>query len=317
MNRLSVIGAAVALVLVLLVSASLYTVEQTEQVLITQFGQAIRVVDTPGLHVKVPFIQTVISFDRRLLDYELPPEEVILGDQRRLIVDSFTRFRITDPLLYYQAVGPTEEGIRARLNAVVSSSLRRVLGGEQLLNVLSSNRGNIMAMIRNQVNDEMRGFGVAVEDVRIRRADLPEENTQAILSRMQSERERIAKQARAEGAEASARIRADAERDRTVLLAEARATADNLRGQGEAQAIALYADAFERDPHFFQTWRTLQAYRDGFAGGTSRLVLTPSADFLKMLRTAPTSDNTGWPVRGGTTEGRQSPTTPAVPPAAP
>ena len=217
----------------------------------------------------------------------MPPEEIILGDQRRLIVDSFTRYRIVDPLGYFQAVGPTEEGIRARLNSVVSSALRRVLGNEQLLNVLSSQRGRIMGLIRGQVNEEMRGFGIAVEDVRIRRADLPEENTQAILGRMNSERERVARQARAEGAEASARIRADADRERTVLLAEASATADKLRGQGEAQAIAIYADAFQRDPHFFQVWRTLQAYRTAFESGSMRLVLTPGADFLSLLRQAP------------------------------
>ena len=168
--------------LLLLAGRPLFMVGQTDQVLITQFGQPIRLITEPGLHAKLPLIQNVISFDRRLLDYEVPPEEVILGDQRRLIVDSFTRFRITDPLRYYQAVGPTEDGIRARLNSVVSSSLRRVLGNEQLLNVLSSQRGRIMGLIRDQVNDEMQGFGVSVEDVRIRRADLPEENTQAILA---------------------------------------------------------------------------------------------------------------------------------------
>ena len=240
---------------------------------------------------KIPLMQTAISFDRRLLDYALPPEEVILGDQRRLIVDGFTRFRITDPLRYYQAVGPTEEGIRTRLNSVVSSALRRVLGNEQLLNVLSSARGRIMATIRDQVNAEMKNFGVSIEDVRIRRADLPEENTQAILSRMQSERQRVAAQLRAEGAEAAAKIRADAERERTVLLAQARATADKLRGEGEAQAITIYADAFNKDPYFFKVWRTLQAYRDAFAAGTSRLVLTPGSDFLKMLRSAPTPED--------------------------
>ncbi|MCW3475864.1 protease modulator HflC [Limobrevibacterium gyesilva] len=289
MSRSLTAAIAAAFVIAILVGSSLFTVQQTEQVLITQFGQPIRVITEPGLHAKIPLVQTTISFDRRLLDYEVQPEEVILGDQRRLIVDSFTRFRITDPLRYYQAVGPTEDGIRARLNSVVSSSLRRVLGNEQLLNVLSSNRGRIMGLIRDQVNDEMRSFGVAVEDVRIRRADLPEENTQAILSRMQSERERVARQARAEGAEASARIRADAERERTVLLAEARATADKLRGEGEGQAIATYADAFQRDPHFFEVWRTLQAYRDAFAAGTSRLVLTPGDSFLKLLHEAPTT----------------------------
>ena len=287
MSRLTTIIVAALIVLALVADSSLFTVNQTEQVLITQLGNPVRVITAPGLHAKIPMVQTVISFDRRLLDYELPPEEVILGDQRRLIVDSFTRFRITNPLQYYQAVGPTEEGIRARLNSVVSSALRRVLGTEQLLNVLSSNRDRIMGLARDQVNAEMKNFGVTIVDVRIRRADLPEENTQAILSRMQSERQRVAAQARAEGAEASVTIRANAERERTVLLADARATADNLRGQGEGQAIALYADAFQRDPHFFQVWRSLQAYKDAFAAGGARLVLTPGDGFLKFLSEPP------------------------------
>lgn len=287
MSRGVIAVIAAAFVLFVLVVASLFTVSQTEQVLITQFGQPIRVISTPGLHMKVPFVQTVISFDRRLLDYETPGEEVILSDQRRLIVDSFTRFRITDPLRYFQAVGSAEDAIRARLNSVVTSSLRRVLGNEQLLKVLSADRGRIMGLIRGQVSDEMRGFGVTIEDVRLRRADLPEENTQAILSRMKSERERIASQARAEGAEASARIRADAERDRTVLLAEARATADRSRGEGERQSIKIYADAFQQDTKFYEFYRTMQAYREAFGNGQSRLVLTPDSDFLRLLRQAP------------------------------
>ncbi len=303
MSRNLIAALAALVVVAILADACLFTVAQTEQALITQLGQPVRVIEQPGLHVKLPLVQTAIYFDRRLLDYEVPPEEVILGDQRRLIVDSFARFRIVDPLRYYQAVGIGEEGIQARLNSVVSSSLRRVLGNEQLLNVLSSQRGRIMGLIRDQSNTEMRGFGVTVEDVRIRRADLPEENTQAVLARMQSERERVAKQARAEGAEASARIRANAERERTVLLAEAKASADRLRGEGEAKSIATYADAVSRDPGFFQTWRTLQAYREAFAAGTSRLVLTPGDAFLKLLSEPPR------PGDGDTAQ--------AAPPAAP
>ncbi len=287
MNRAVIAAIAATFVVLVIASASLFTVSQTEQVLITQFGQPIRVISTPGLNVKVPFVQTVISFDRRLLDYETPGEEVILSDQRRLIVDSFTRFRITNPLQYFQAVGSAEDAIRARLNSVVTSSLRRVLGNEQLLQVLSADRGRIMGLIRGQVSDEMGGFGVTIEDVRLRRADLPEENTQAILSRMKSERERIASQARAEGAEASARIRANAERDRTVLLADARATADRSRGEGEQQAIKIYADAFQQDAKFYEFYRTMQAYREAFGNGQSRLVLTPDSDFLRLLRQAP------------------------------
>ena len=287
MNRFA-LGGIVAVVLALFLgAASLFTVGQTEQVLITQFGQPIRLITKPGLHAKIPFIQTVISFDRRLLDFESSGEEVILADQRRLIVDSFTRFRITDSLRYFQAVGPAENGIRARLNSVVTSSLRRVLGNETLLNVLSNDRTRIMGRIKDQVSEEMRGFGVAIEDVRLRRADLPEENTQAILGRMKSERERVASQARAEGAEASLRIRADADRDRTVLLAEARAASDRLRGEGERQSIKIYADAFQQDVAFYETYRTLQAYREAFGAGGSRLVLTPDMDFLRLLREAP------------------------------
>jgi membrane protease subunit HflC len=287
MNRASIAAAVAVLVVVLVAASSLFTVGQTEQVLITQFGMPVRVITTPGLHAKIPLMQTVISFDRRLLDYSTSGEEVILSDQRRLIVDSFTRFHITDPLQYYQAVGAQEDAIRARLDSVVTSALRRVLGNETLLAVLSADRGHIMSLIRNQVNSEMGNFGVSIEDVRIRRADLPEGNTQAILARMKSERQRVASQMRAEGAEASARIRADAERDRTVLLADARSTADKLRGEGERTAIATYAAAFGKDPQFFTIWRTLQAYRDGLAGGQSRIVGSTDDDFFKLLREAP------------------------------
>ncbi len=252
MSRPAIAGAAALIVLAVLALASLFTVDPTEQVLITQLGQPVRVVEKPGLHVRIPFVQTLIPFSRRLLIFELPSQEVILGEQRRLIVDSFTMFRITDPLRFYQAVGPDLAGVEGRLNSVGSSALRRVLGNRKLLDVLSAARADIMASIRDQVNQEMQGFGIAVEDVRIRRADLPEENTQAILSRMQSERERVARQARAEGAEASARIRANAERDRTVLLAEARATADKLRGEGEERASRIYAQAYTQDPGFFE-----------------------------------------------------------------
>jgi modulator of FtsH protease HflC len=288
MSRLAIAAIAALVVLFVLAEATLFTVDQTEQVLITQFGDPVRVIRQAGLHTKTPFVQTVIGFDKRLLNLELPGEQVILGDQRRLVVDSFTVFRIVDPLLYYQSVGPAEGAIRGRLNSIVSASLRRVLANNKLLDVLSAKREQIMATIRDQVNVEMKGFGVAIEDVRIRRADLPDENTKAILSRMQSERQRVAAQARAEGSEASQRIRADAERERTVLVADARATADNLRGEGEATAIRTYAKAYEQDANFFSIWRTLQAYREAFETGNSRLVLTPDNEFLRYLQSLPT-----------------------------
>lgn len=283
MNR-SIILLGVLAAIVVTAASSLFTVHQTQQVLITQFGQPIRVIREPGLHYKLPFIQTVITFERRLLDFDAPGEEVILGDQRRLIMDSFTRYRITDPLVFYQTVGATEGGIRARLNSIVSSSLRRVLGNEPLLSVLSNDRPRIMGEIQRQVNGEARQFGIEVVDVRIRRADLPEENTNAILQRMQSERERVAREARAEGAEVAQRVRAGAERERTVLLAEAQAQSDVLRGQGEQEAIRIVAEAFGRDTNFFQFWRSMQAYREAFSEGNTRFVMTPDSEFFRFFR---------------------------------
>jgi membrane protease subunit HflC len=302
MNR-ALILAVVAVVGIVVASSTLFTVHQTQQVLITQFGQPIRVIREPGLQAKIPFIQSVIAFDRRLMDFEAPGEEVILGDQRRLIVDSFTRYLITDPLLFFQTVGATEAGIRARLNSIVQSSLRRVLGNEPLLSVLSTDRTRIMNEIQRQVNEEAQRFGIQVTDVRIRRADLPEENTQAILNRMQSERERVAREARAEGAEVAAQVRARADRERTVLIAEAQAQADILRGQGENDAIRIFAEAFQRDPAFFQFWRTMQAYREAFSDGDTRLLLSPDSEFFRFFRESmptPAAAAAARPTTGGT-----------------
>jgi membrane protease subunit HflC len=289
MNQKTLIGGAIGIVVAgVLTLSTLFTVHQTEQVLVVQFGKPVRVITEPGLHAKIPFIQNTISFDRRLLDYEGPSEEVILGDQRRLIVDTFTRFRIIDPLQYYQTVGFGEAAIRARLSSIVPSALRRVLGNEPLLSVLSADRTRIMNEIRDNVNREARRFGIAVEDVRIRRTDLPEENTQAILNRMQTERERVAREARAEGAEVAARIRAGAERERTVILAEAQAQADIIRGSGEQEAIRIFAEAFNRDREFFAFWRSLQAYREAFGEeGRSMLIVTPESDFFRFFKQLP------------------------------
>jgi membrane protease subunit HflC len=290
MNQKVLIGGIVGLAAVaVLAFSTLFTVQQTRQVLVLQFGKPVRVITEPGLNAKLPFVQTTIEFDRRLLDYEMPGEEVILGDQRRLIVDAFTRFRIVDPLVYFQTVGSGEFAVRARLSSIVTSALRRVLGNEPLLGVLSADRVRIMGAIRDQVNAEARRFGIVVEDVRIRRADLPEENTQAILSRMQSERERVAREARAEGAEVAARVRAGADRERTVILAEAQAQADVLRGQGEQESIRILADAFQRDTQFFAFWRSMQAYREAFGEGSegNRLVLTPDSEFFRFFKDIP------------------------------
>jgi membrane protease subunit HflC len=308
MKSLTIPIVAGVIVAVWLLSASLFTVDQTERVLVVQFGEVVRSIDEPGLYVKVPLIQSVISFDKRLLAVELPGEEVILGDQRRLIVDSFTVYRIANPLRFYQAVGPVPDLIRTRLNSIVTASLRQVLGRNTLVDVLSADRERIMTSIKDLVGTGMENFGVSIEDVRIRRADLPPENTQAILSRMQSERQRVAAQARAEGAEASAKIRAEAERERTVILAEAKATAEKTRGDGEAQATSIFAKSFSQDPQFFSIWRTFQGYRDVFDGGNARLVLTPENDYLRYLQSPPS-----FPGQSPNLPGQQ-PSTPGQPP---
>lgn len=292
MNRLIILGGVLAGAIFVAASA-LFAVQQTQQVLITQFGEPIRVIRDPGLAWKIPFIQTVIPFDRRLIDFDQPGQEIILGDQRRLVVDTFTRYRITDPLRFYQSVGATEGGIRLRLGPIVFSALRNTLGNEPLLSVLSADRARIMGEIRQRVNAEARSFGIEVTDVRIRRADLPDENTQAILSRMQSERERVAREERAQGAEQAQRIRASAERERTVLIAEAQSQAEIMRGQGEQTAIRIFADAFRRDPEFFQFWRTMQAWREAFSEGDTRLLLSPDSEFFRYFRSIPQPGGAG------------------------
>ncbi len=293
MNRAIALAVLAASVVIGLASSA-FTVHQTQQVLVTQFGEPIRVIRQPGLHWKLPFIQTVIGFDRRLLDFDSPAQEVVLGSQRRLVVDAFTRYRITDPLRFFQTVGATEAGIRSRLEPSVTSALRGALANETLPAVLSAERGRIMGEIRQRVEADTQDLGIEVADVRIRRADLPEQNTQPILQRMQSERERVAREIRAQGAEAAQRIVAASDRDRTVLLAEAQARAQALRGEGEQAAISIFAEAFERDPEFFQFYRTMQAWREAFADGDTRLLLSPDSDFFRYFRSIPTPGSAGW-----------------------
>jgi modulator of FtsH protease HflC len=292
---LAVLGAA----LVIGLASSAFTVHQTQQVLVTQFGEPVRVIKDPGLKWKLPFIQTVLSFDRRLLDFDSSAQEVVLGDQRRLVVDAFTRYRIVDPLRFFQTVGATEAGIRARLEPSVTSALRGALANEMLPAVLSAERARIMGEIRQRVEADTQELGIEVVDVRIRRADLPEQNTQPILQRMQSERERVAREVRAKGAEEAQGIVAAAERNRTVLLAEAQAKANALRGEGEQTAITIFAEAFQRDPEFFQFWRTMQAWREAFSDGETRLLLTPESDFFRYFRSIPMPGGTSGAGDGG------------------
>ena len=282
-DRRLLIVIAVALVVVGIVATSaLFIVDQTEQALVLQFGQPRRVIREPGLWVKRPFLEDVRPYDNRLLDFEPPPEEVIVSDQKRLVVDTYTRYRITDPLLFYQTAN-SEVAVRARLSAMVNGSLRRVLGNVTLSALLSHERPAIMKQIRDEVRDQAKGFGIDVVDVRIRRADLPEENSQAIYARMVSERQQQAAQFRGEGAEAAQTVRANADRERTVIIAEAQRDAQKVRGDGDAQSIRIYADAFGQDKEFFAFYRSMQAYRDALTGHGTSFVLTPDTGFFRFF----------------------------------
>jgi membrane protease subunit HflC len=283
MNRRVLVVAGVLLVVAgIFAMSSLFIVDQTEQALVLQLGQPRQVIRTPGLWVKRPFVENVIYYDKRLLDFEPPPEEVIASEQKRLVVDTYTRYRITNPLLFYQTVN-SEVAVRARLSALVSGSLRRVIGNVTLSAVLSAQRAAIMRQIRDEVRVQAKPFGIDVVDVRIRRADLPPENSQAIYARMVSERQQQAAQYRGEGAEAAQTVRAKAERDRTVILAEAQRTAQRDRGEGDAKAIAIYAKAYGQDKQFFAFYRSLQAYRDALNGSTTSFVLSPDSGFFRFF----------------------------------
>jgi membrane protease subunit HflC len=292
-NLLVGIGVAVGAV-ALLAASSLFTVHQTQQALVLQFGNPKRIITEPGLHMKMPFIQNAIYIDRRVLDFDAVSEEIILGDQKRLVVDAFARYRIIDPLRFYQTVG-NEEIFRGRINTILDASLRKVLGEVPLFTVLSQDRSALMARIRDQANTEAKQFGIDVVDVRIKRADLPAENSQAIYRRMQTEREREAKELRAQGAEMAQRIRARADRERRVLLAEARKESQIARGEGDAEAVRIFAEAFGQDVDFFTFYRSMQAYRDALGDDNTSFVLSPDSEFFRYFGSsnpipAPTQD---------------------------
>jgi membrane protease subunit HflC len=286
MNRLALpIAAVAAFVSVIVLYNSLFIVEQTEQALVLQFGEPIREIQEPGLHFKIPFTQNVVVYDRRLALYEPPAEEVIASDQKRLVVDSFARYRIVDPLQFYRASG-TDAAFRLRLGATLNGSVRRVIGGEPLAKLLSPDRSAIMGKIRDEVAAEAKSFGVDVVDVRIRHTDLPTANSDAIYRRMRTAREQEAAQYRAEGAELAQGIKADAEKQVTVIKADANKQSQILKGQGDAEAIKITADAFGQDPEFFAFYRSLDIYRETLGAGTA-LVLSPDSDFFRYLQHRP------------------------------
>jgi membrane protease subunit HflC len=264
---------------------TLFTVHQTQQALVLEFGKPKRLVTQPGLNYKIPFIQNVEFFDKRLLDLDSSPQEVIASDQKRLVVDAFARWRITDPLLFYQSVGD-ERGARLRLGAFLEASLRRVLGAASFEAVVRDKRHLLMEDITKQVNAEAQALGITVADVRIKRADLPEANSQAIYRRMQTERQRQAAEIRAQGEEASRRIRANADRQVTVLKAEATGESERIRGAGDAEKNRIFAEAFTKDPDFFAFYRSMQAYEGALKAGDTRLLLSPDSQFFQYFNNA-------------------------------
>lgn len=281
MNRSIIAGVIVAAaVLILVAFNSLFIVDQTAQALVIQFGQPIREVRAPGLHVKAPW-QNAVFYDRRLLDLEPAPESVTLRDQNRLLIDAYARYRVVNPLQFYQKAG-TEARFQQNLSLIISGTLFSVLGTQPLSALLSQDRDKVISEIGSKVSDQAKPFGVEIVDVRIRRADLPPGNSDAIYARMRSERQREANEYRAQGAEQAQGIRARAERDRTVILAEAQKQSQILRGQGDAESIKIYADAFGKDMDFFTFYRSLEAYRTALGPDTT-MVLSPDSEFFQYF----------------------------------
>ncbi len=281
-------GLILAIILVVAVvvgSASLFTVGQNQQALVLRLGEPIAgraLVTKPGLHMKVPFIETVTLLDRRILDLETPKQEVLASDNNRIEVDAFLRYRIVDALRFYQTVG-TIERANNQLGSVLSSALRRVLGEAPMVQIIREGRSTLMVSIRDLVNAEAVRLGVEVVDVRIRRADLPKQISDRVFDRMRTERAREAAEFRAQGAETAQRIRARADRDVVVLRADSQRQADQTRGEGDAERNRIFAEAYNADPNFFAFYRSMQAYETGLKSGDTRLILSPTSDFFRFF----------------------------------
>jgi modulator of FtsH protease HflC len=261
---------------------SLFIVQEINQAIVLQFGDPKKIITKAGLNFKLPFIQNVVFLDRRVLNLDNPPEEVIASDQKRLIIDAITRFQIVDPLKFYISVG-NERVARSRLSTIINSRIRGVLGTQDLATLLSTERTKQMTIIRNDVNEEAKGFGIKIIDVRIKRADLPPANSDAIYKRMQTERQREAKEFRAQGAEIAAKITSTADKDVTVLLANAKKQSEIMKGEGDGQRNKIFADAFGKDPQFFAFYRAMQAYETALIGGETSLILSPDSAFFKFF----------------------------------
>ena len=282
LNKKFFIG--IVIIAIIIFFNALFIVRQTQQTLILQFGDPIRIIQKPGLNIKIPLIQTAIYYDVRILEFDAEVEEVILSDQKRLLVDAFIRYKIVDPLKFYQAVG-NENGFKARVTGLLSGSLRRVMGGDPLEVVLSQDRSSLMEKIQEGINLEAVNFGVSIVDVRIKRADLPKANSEAIFGRMRAEREKEARQFRAEGAEESQKIKAKAEKNKVIIVAEAKKKSQIIKGLGDEEAVRIYANAFNKDKEFFAFYRSMEAYKQAFLEGEDdpTLILSPDSDFFKYF----------------------------------
>jgi modulator of FtsH protease HflC len=279
------IAVLIALFIVVIVGySSIYTVAQTEQVLVVRLGEPLPPggITDPGLHFKAPFIDTVISIDKRILDLENPSQEVIAFDSRRLVVDAFARYRIKDALRFYTSVGSIQAA-NIQLTTLLNASLRRVLGEATLIQIVRDERENLMGKIRDQLDKEAGGYGIEVVDVRIRRADLPEANSQAVYQRMQTERQRQAAEFRAQGGQKAQEIRSKADREATVIIAEANSTAEQTRGAGDAERNRLFAEAYGKDPDFFAFYRSMTAYENGLKSNDTRFLLRPDSEFFRFF----------------------------------
>jgi membrane protease subunit HflC len=303
----------VTLLLLLIVAvvaySSLFTVQQTEQVLVVRLGKPVDIASDPGLHFKAPFIDTVIPVDKRILDLENASQEVIAADQKRLVVDAFARYRIKNPLQFYQSVG-TIQAANLQLSQLLNASLRRVLGEVTLIQVVRDEREALMARIREQLDKEAESYGIQVVDVRIRRADLPEQNSQAVYKRMTTEREREAAEFRAQGGQKAQEIRSNSDREVTVIIAEANSKAEQTRGEGDAERNRMFAEAYGKDPDFFAFYRSMSAYENGLRSGDTRYLLRPDSDFFRYFSAPsgkPAGASTAPPTASGTVSAAPKP----------
>ncbi len=274
---------AIAMLLVVLGVSPLFIVDITQTAIVVELGKPKRNYTSPGLYFKVPFIQDVTYFDKRLLDYDSSPQEVITQDKKTLLIDNFAKWRIVDPLKVFQNF-QTQRGALRRLDDIIYSELRVELGRHDLSDIVSKNRSEVMAVVTQRANEKAALYGLEIHDVRIKRADLPEQNEKNVFARMQAEREQQAKQYRAEGAEEAQKIRSEAEKDKEILLADAYKTSEQIRGDGDAKAFKIYSSAYRQDPKFFEFTRSMEAYKKTFSHNSTTMVLTPDSEFLKYLK---------------------------------